>query len=131
MSNKLLEAAILRIRSNIMASAAKIEALLGNPLSVGADFALEEVEMEIIKLGQFEMALVALRKRFSPSESTAAEEKQERPRQQRARSPTAEEKVVESVVKSKEAESVMADDFKQLIARRGPQTKTKFPGEKK
>ena len=49
MSNKLLEAAILRIRSNIMASAAKIEALLGNPLSVGADFALEEVEMEIIK----------------------------------------------------------------------------------
>ena len=135
MSNKLLEAAILRIRSNIMASAAKIEALLGNPLSVGADFALEEVEMEIIKLGQFEMALVALRKRFSSPESTTVQEKQKRPSEPRRR-PSApatatEEKVIQSVVESKEIESTMADDFKQLVARRGPRTKTSLSGEKK
>tara|TARA_R110002051_G_scaffold293571_2_gene358624 strand:+ start:149 stop:535 length:387 start_codon:yes stop_codon:yes gene_type:complete len=128
MSNKLLEAAILRLRSNIMATAAKIEALLSNPLSVGGDFALEAIEMEIIKLGQFEMALAALRKRFPPHEALGAEEKRRSP----APRPVAlEEKVVESVVKSKEVAPAMADDFKQLIARRGPQTKTRLPGEKK
>jgi hypothetical protein len=127
MSNKLLEAAILRLRSNVMASVVKIEALLDSPLSVGGDFVLEEIEMEIIKLGQFEMALAALRKRFSPLAAPVEEKRKAAP----PRPAALEEKVVESVIKSKEMAPTMADDFKQLIARRGPQTKTKLPGEKK
>jgi|6_EtaG_2_1085325.scaffolds.fasta_scaffold06429_8 hypothetical protein len=63
MSDKLIEATILKLRSNILAAVAAIEAIIGDPRSIDRDStALEEIEKHAVAIGQSELAIKAIEK---------------------------------------------------------------------
>ena len=63
MSDKLMEAAVLKLRSNILAAIAAIETIVDDPLSShsGAP-ALEQIEKHAVTIGQSELAIKAIEK---------------------------------------------------------------------
>jgi|10_taG_2_1085330.scaffolds.fasta_scaffold33931_4 hypothetical protein len=148
MSNKLLEAAVLKLRSDALASSAKIEALLNDPLNGKA---AEQIEKEAIKLAQCEMALSSLRRLSSRPQRSEMPITRNRSRQLSgqeepistkafaiAKTSPAEEKIddehEDDDMNSEDVEPALdepdvqppspADDLRQLMSRRGPRSKT-------